>query len=363
MADYIKQPCAHDTIARFPSRGQERLTTLVVACVLCCVGGRASCFAAEPGLPITTLPITLELTNPAAVDQDDLCFWVHPTDPSASCFVVSDKSANKLFVYDLLGQCIQAVDVPQPGNIDIRQDTMVGERHESVIVVNDRLNQWLAVFLMNSVTRELKRIDEGNIPTGENYGGTLFVDSRTNELFFVTTSKESGVTQFRLRVGPDGKAGAERVRHWALGMCEGAVGDDAKGHVYVSVETDGIYRLPGRTDDLSPPERVIAVGANGFLGDAEGITLIRPDGDTPLLIVSDQGSSQFRVYEVEPGYSLRTIFAIADVERTDGIDVTLKPMGPQFPGGALACHSDRDEGRTMRVVDARELTKILAPAE
>jgi 3-phytase len=306
------------------------------------------------------LPVSLRLTNEAAVDQDDLCFWIHPQDPDASCIVVSDKSANKVFVYDSAGNTLQTIDVPQPGNIDLRDGFEFGDRTGSIVVVNERETERLAVFLMNPDSRQLEKIDDGQINTGENYGGTLLVDPNSRDLSFFVTSKEHGVTQFRLKVGEENKVVGERVRHWDLGMCEGAVGDDQNGDVYVSVETDGIYRLPGRTDDLREPERVIAVGQNGFLGDAEGITLIRAEDQEPRLIISDQGASRFRVHAIATGFPLRTSFAIESVQRTDGVDITLHSLGKRFPHGALACHSDQDQGRTVRVVDAREVMKRLS---
>src|SRR5204863_6712411 len=59
-------------------------------------------------------------------DEDDMCFWLHPTDLSLSTVVVSDKSANKLFVYDLQGAVLQTITSSQPGNIDVRYNVPFG---------------------------------------------------------------------------------------------------------------------------------------------------------------------------------------------------------------------------------------------
>src|SRR4051812_12764514 len=77
-----------------------------------------------PLLPVSAPPEppapTVTLTTPAANDQDDMCVWVHPTNPGESTVITSDKHADKLFVYDVAGKLVQSVDVKYPGNIDIR---------------------------------------------------------------------------------------------------------------------------------------------------------------------------------------------------------------------------------------------------
>lgn len=70
--------------------------------------------------PACTVRPAAVCLDPAAIDQDDMCLWVHPSDPALSTVIVADKKAYKLFVYDLQGTTLQALDVPKPGNIDLR---------------------------------------------------------------------------------------------------------------------------------------------------------------------------------------------------------------------------------------------------
>ena len=41
------------------------------------------------------------LRDTGIADQDDMCIWLHPSDLSRSTVICSDKTAYKLFVYDL----------------------------------------------------------------------------------------------------------------------------------------------------------------------------------------------------------------------------------------------------------------------
>ena len=42
-------------------------------------------------------------------DQDDMCFWKHPTDPTKSLVIGSDKYAGRLVVYDLEGKVLPGI--------------------------------------------------------------------------------------------------------------------------------------------------------------------------------------------------------------------------------------------------------------
>ena len=99
------------------------------------------------------LPVGLSLTNNAAIDQDDVCFWSHPTEPERSVAIVSDKSANFVFIYDTQGQLIHKVSIAQPGNIDVRSDFPLGGDRLPLIVVNERETNKLVALALNKNDR------------------------------------------------------------------------------------------------------------------------------------------------------------------------------------------------------------------
>src|SRR5262245_30557730 len=121
----------------------------------------------------------LRLVNPESKDQDDACVWVHPGKRAESTVIASDKSAGRLFVYDLKGRLLQSLVAPKPGNIDIRQGVKFGDRLLDLVVVNQRTEGFrLRVYRVDPASRQLERIDHDDCQTGPNYGGCLYKSAR-----------------------------------------------------------------------------------------------------------------------------------------------------------------------------------------
>ena len=89
------------------------LLMLVAAGVVPASAAPARPFHVEKPGP-NTIPATLEVpadveTEPVAGDADDMAIWVHPTDPSRSVLIGTDK-LGALETYDLSGRRLQTVD-------------------------------------------------------------------------------------------------------------------------------------------------------------------------------------------------------------------------------------------------------------
>lgn len=300
------------------------------------VAATPACTAPEPA-PVPTP--TVVLSDPAANDQDDMCAWVHPTDPARSTVITSDKAANKLFVYDLDGKTVQAVAVKHPGNIDCRTGFPLGEVKVDLVAVNLRDDKRLAVFAVDPESRKLTRVDDGAIATGENYGGCLYHSPKTGKFFAVVTSYSGTVTQIELADNGKGKVSGKKVRSWKVGgVCEGAGADDETGKVYVAVESKGVWEAGGEPTDAAG-KLVIKVGENGLHGDVEGLAIFRLADQKGYLLVSDQGKNTFRVYRREGSHEYVGAFAIKGAADTDGIEVVSTGLGSKFPNGLFLCHT------------------------
>jgi 3-phytase len=301
--------------------------------------GVVSLLPVAPAPPAPPVP-TVVLTNRAADDQDDLCVWVHPSDAAQSTVITSDKHANKLFVYDLAGRVIQTVDLKYPGNIDIRSGFSLAGAKVDVAVVNLRADKKLAVFRVDSDSRKLTRVDDRAIATGENYGGCLYRSAKSGKLFAVVTSYSGAVTQIELADDGTGKVRGKTVRTWKVGgVCEGAVGDDERGQVFISEESRGVWEIGGEPDDPTPGGLVIKVGENGLHGDVEGLAIFPTAKGKGYLIVSDQGKNTFRVYQRGGKHEYVGAFRVKGAVDTDGIEVVAAKLGPAFPNGLFACHT------------------------
>jgi 3-phytase len=282
-----------------------------------------------------------KLTNPDSKDQDDMCIWVHPEKRELSTVIASDKSAGQVFVYDLTGQRLQAISVPKPGNIDIRQRVMLDGSAADFVVVNQRTDGFkLVVFRVNSQSRQLERVD-GQQETLPNYGGSLFHSPKTGKLYFFCTSENGTVEQLELEANGRGGVDAKQVRKLTIGKCEGAVADDDEGFVYISEEKKGIWKFAAEPDAPATGSLIAGVGHDGLMGDVEGLALRRGVDGTGMLIVSDQGRNRFAAYDRRAPHQYLGKFSIEGASQTDGIDVYSGNLGPTYPDGLFACHTDQ----------------------
>ncbi|TMQ47177.1 MAG: phytase [Candidatus Eisenbacteria bacterium] len=135
------------------------------------------------------------LRDTGIADQDDMCIWLHPSDLSRSTVICSDKTAYKLFVYDLNGNTIQVIAAEHPGNIDVRYQFPLGGRLVDIVALNERGTSKIRVYKVDPSTRQLQQVDNGGIDTGPNYGFTLFRSARTGKLYGFTGPKSATVVQ------------------------------------------------------------------------------------------------------------------------------------------------------------------------
>ena len=282
---------------------------------------------------------TVVLKDRHVGDQDDMCIWVHPTDPARSTVITSDKAAGKLFVYDLSGRTLQSIRAGRPGNIDLRYGFPLGGKKVDVVAFNERSSDHLRVYAIDAATRSLRRVDNGKIPLKTNYGGTLYRSAKTGKLYFLSVCTTA--EQVELFDDGAGKVAGKTVRQWRIGYSEGAVGDDRAGKVYVGEENRGVWETGGEPNDPTPGKLVIRVGENGLKADVEGLALYHTPAGKGYLLVSSQGSDTFKVYRRTGRHEFLGTFAVRGARDTDGIAVTNVALGKAFPLGLFACHSNR----------------------
>jgi len=296
----------------------------------------------EPVYAPRTVPVvapTVVLADDAVRDQDDLCVWVHPKRPADSLLITSDKDAHRLFVYDTSGVRLQTLEMPQPGNIDLRYGFPLGGGKVDIVAVNQRKEGFrIRVYAVDPKARRLGRVDDDAILTGPNYGGTLYHSATTGRFYFITTSQEGVCEQVELADDGNGRISGRKVRTWDAGYAEGAVADDARGRLYVAAEDEGVWELGAEPDDPAPGRLVLRVGQHGLVADLEGLA-IHPDvGGGPALLVSNQGASNFKVFRLPDLAPLGT-FGVAGARETDGIAVEAAGLGGPFSNGLFACHT------------------------
>jgi 3-phytase len=309
-----------------------------------------------------------------ARDQDDMAVWRHPSDPSKSTIIASDKGAGRIFVYDLQGRTLQAIEAPGAGNIDVRGGFALGGRRVDIVALNQRENgPGIAVHVVDPATRALRRADDGRIRTGENYGGALYRSPRTGKVYFLTTAISASCEQYELFDDGAGRVAGRKVRSWRIGTCEGAVGDDAAGKIYVAEEAKGVWEVGGEPEDPTPGRLVIRTGENGLTADVEGLAIHPNVGGASALVVSNQSCDNFKVYRLPgcgaPGrdanraFEFLGTFAVEGARDTDGIDIAATNLGGPFTSGLFACHTDSDGRSVLLVPWDRVLGALAGPLE
>lgn len=309
-----------------------------------------------------SIAATVRCADLDAADQDDMCVWIHPTEAALSTIIASDKEADKLFVYDLEGKAIQAISAKHPGNIDARYSFPIGKEKVDIIVFNQRDDPKILVYKVVVATRQLERVDNDAITTGENYGGTLYRSTKTGRFYFVATSKSGLIEQYELSDDGNGKVQGKKVRSWTIGgQCEAAVADDEVGAIYIGEEEKGVWEVGGEPDDAAPGRLVITLGENSLVGDVEGLAIYYLPQGRGFLLVSNQSRDNFKVYRREGGHEFVGTFAIAGAKDTDGLDVTNMNLGPRFPSGLFACHSAEGNRCPILLTPWPSISKVFQP--
>lgn len=336
-------------------RSPRVLGALVVAVLV------AILVAGDTNLPVLAQTAQVSATVetdpvPSGGDADDPAIWVHPSDPSLSTIIGTDKEGG-LAVHDLDGSQIQYVSGIQPNNVDIRHDFPLGNGLIDLVVSSDRSNDEVAFHAVDAESRQL--VPMGSFSPGIDLYGICLYHSPVSDRYYVfVTSEEAGpVGQFEL-TGDGGGLTAREVRRFQMNSTsEGCVADDGLGYLYVTEEDVGIWKYDAEPEAGSNRVSVDSVGPN-LEADVEGVTIYYGPQETGYLIVSSQGSHDYAVYEREGDNRFLSKFEIVDsaaidaTSNTDGIDSIATDLGPSFPRGLFVVQDgDNDpEENNFKVV-------------
>lgn len=290
-------------------------------------------------------------------DSDDPAIWVDRDDAARSLILGTDKHDTNggVYVFGMNGRIDRersVLGLQRMNNVDIVEGFRLGERTIDIALATERNRGVLRVFELPS----MREIDGGGIQVFDGdtarapMGVAGYTRAHDGAVFAIVGGKsgprEGYLWQYRLEDNGAGVVRAAKVR--ALGRFSGRAEieaiavDDRLGYVYFSDETVGIRKY--HADPDSGSAELALFGTSGFAEDHEGIAIYARDDGTGYVLVSDQQAGRLQVFPREgtsrgthdhPAIALVPVSAVD----TDGIDVTHRSLGPEFPQGALVLMS------------------------
>lgn len=300
--------------------------------------------------PITAHAETAAVRN-SGDSADDAAVWVHPTDPSRSTVIATDKDGG-LAVYGLGGEELEYYPGTKPNNVDLRYHFPLAGKRVALVATSDRRDDSIRIYAVDPVTRGLRDVAARRIATGPDvYGLCMYRSAETGTHFVFVTDNDGTMLQQWELFGRGSQVDARKVRTLTIGSrSEGCVADDELGALYVTEEDIGLWRYGAEPTagvtrtKIDTTER----GSGHLTKEVEGVAIYHASGGAGYLIVSSQGSNDYAVYERGGENRYLTRFSIAGgsidaVTETDGIDVTNFDLGGAFSEGMFVAQDDRND--------------------
>jgi 3-phytase len=304
---------------------------------------------------------------------DDSAIWLHPSDPSASRIIGTDKHGG-IAVYDLSGAQLQFLPGLDHNNVDLRYGFPLGGEAVDLAASSDRTHDAIAVYRIDPVTGTLTSATAaGGIPVGiVTYGFCLYRSPVTGKLYGFINSDSGQVEQWELVDAGGGLVGGVLVRSFSVGsQTEGCVADDEYAALFIGEENVGIWRYGAEPGDGTARVSVDVTGGGGHLtADVEGLAIYQESDGTGYLLASSQGNSQYAVYHRQAPHAWIGNFQIVAsatidaVTETDGIEVASFAMGPAFPQGLFVAQDgvNSPQNQNYKLVPWEGIAQAFAPA-
>ena len=294
---------------------------------------------AGAAVPVVEVNATVETTPvPNTGDAaDDPAVWVHPTNPSLSTIIGTDKTAGGgLAVYDLAGRQLFFYPDGRLNNVDVRYSFPLGSARVSLVGATNRVLGRVDFYRVDPATRGL--VKAGSVATSPAIGtprGFSFYVSPVTGKYYAFVTDGGRTDQYELG-GATGSVTGTLVRQFTRpNPTEGLVADDKLGRVYLAEENvGGIWRYGGEPGDGATAVKVDGTTETGgtIIQDVKGLALYYGANGRGYLIAASQGGSSFHIYNrgdnVQVGeFKIVTGGGIDGVTGEDGIDVTNFALG------------------------------------
>jgi 3-phytase len=339
---------------------------------LALIGLQLACSPRNKQAETSLAPISpVFITDTVTYDTDDPAIWMHPTDPSKSLIIGTDKdSLGALYVFNLEGKVIDSLvrkDIQRPNNVDVGYGLALANGLTDFAVTGERLTSKLRFFSLP----DMKELNPGGFeiflgeegPEFRDLMGVALYKSPTTGKQYVIAGRKNGPTdgtylwQYEITTEA-GALGLKLVRKFGQFSGEKEIEaiavDEELGYVYYSDEGVGVRKYAA--EPTSGNKELALFATEGFADDHEGISIYKLDASTGYILVSDQQANLFHVFpregSTENPHSHALITKILlSTNQSDGSEVSSNSFGPQFPKGIFVAMSDNKTFQIYRWED------------
>ena len=300
------------------------------------------------------------ITDTVSYDTDDPAIWMHPSDPSKSLVIGTDKdSLGALYVFNLEGKVIDSLvrkGIQRPNNVDVGYGLALADGLTDFAVTGERLTSRLRFFSLPDMQElNLGRFEIFQGEEGSEYrdlmGVALYKSPKTGKQY-VIAGRKNGPTdgtylwQYEITAAAD-DIQLELVRKFGQYSgkkeIEAIAVDAALGYIYYSDEGVGVRKYAAEPDMGN--EELALFATEGFADDHEGISIYEVDDSSGYLLVSDQQANLFHVFPREgspenPHAHPLITKILLSTNQSDGSEVSSRSFGPKFPRGIFIAMSD-----------------------
>lgn len=327
-------------------------------------GWQTPALAWKAGTPAPrALPIVLPRMQTEPVAQlgdaaDDPAIWVHPTDPSKSRILGTNKKQGML-VYDLQGKQTQFLASGRLNNVDLRQDLRFGDERFDIALATQRDESSMVLY---TIDKQGTLTEAARLPTtlDDIYGTCVYRTAEGGMDAFVN-AKDGRYEHYQI-TRSNGKFGARLARTFKVAtQPEGCVADDRSGLLFVGEEDHALWVTSAKANEPATLKMVMPVG-EWLHDDIEGMGIYQ-GANKSYLVVSSQGNSSYVVFDALPPFKVRGAFRIGTdavngidgASETDGLEVSSANFGGPYARGMLVVHDG-----FKRMPDASQNYKAVA---
>ena len=263
---------------------------------------------------------------------DDPSVWVHPTDPSLSTIIDTDKrELGGLNVYDLSGNRLYFYQDGRLNNVDVRYNFPLGGSPVDLVGASNRVARTLDFYKVNAADRSLTAI--GTFPVSAAImtprGFALYHSPATGK-YHAFVSDVGHTDQYEIS-GATGSVTGTLVRQFTLpNPTEGLVADDELQRIYVAEENiGGIWRYGAEPGDGATGVKIDSTTETGgnIVQDVKGLTIYYGSGGAGYLLAASQGGNSFHVYNRGDNAHVGEFKIIAGNGIDDGYCFSVMPYG------------------------------------